>query len=255
MTITFPAWAQRGTDLTDRTVLVVGGAGGVGEGAVRVLLDRGARVIAAGRSTERLADLSKRIASTSLRIERVDALGPDLDARAAALAKEHGHLDGVVVSVASWGAQGRKPALALTDREWDDLLAGNLTAVFRLYRAFFPHIVPDGVLMQLNGMSAEIPFPGAAGVALSAAAAKSLTLTIAAELAGRGPRIYQVILGVIRTRARQLEGTDDPLWIPATDVGTHVAELVAGSSPLAHLALHYLVDVAAGPRPARTRAE
>jgi NAD(P)-dependent dehydrogenase (short-subunit alcohol dehydrogenase family) len=210
-------------------------------------------VIAAGRGRERLEDLAARTADPRLAIETVDALDPDLAERAKEMAYRHGSLDGVVVSVASWGDQGRRPALSLTDQEWDHLLAANLTAVFRLYREFFPHIAPGGALVQLNGMSADIPFPGAAGVAVSAAARKSLTRTIAAEvngdrLNGGGPRGYGVILGMVRTRPRQLAGIDDPGWIPASDVGWHVAELVAGASPLIDEDLHYFVDVATGPR-------
>jgi hypothetical protein len=55
---------------------------------------------------------------------------------------------------------------------------------------------------------------------------------------------------VIRTRPRLLAGFDDPRWIPATDVGVHIAELLAGSSPLTGSVLHYLVDRAAGPQAA-----
>lgn len=76
-----------------------------------------------------------------------------------------------------------------------------------------------------------------------------MTRTIAEEIDGRGPRVYGVILGMIRTRPRQLAGVDDPGWIPAADVGFHVAELVAGSAPLAGGVLHYFVDRASGPRP------
>jgi NAD(P)-dependent dehydrogenase (short-subunit alcohol dehydrogenase family) len=135
----------------------------------------------------------------------------------------------------------------LTDHEWADLIAVNQTAVFRAYRALVPVLKRDGLLLQLNGMSADIPFPGSAGVALTAAATKSMTRTLAVELAQHGPRVYQVILGVIRTHARRLAGIDNPDWIAAEAVGVHVAELVAGTSPLTADVLHYFVDAAAGP--------
>lgn len=246
---TRPEWAQEKTGLAGTTVLVIGGAGGVGEGVVRAVLDAGAHAVALGRSRERLDDLASRLAHPGLTVDTIDALAPNVTARAAELADQHGPFDAVIVSVGSWGDQGRKPALELTDDEWDALLASNLTAVFRLYRAFVPHIAARGILLQLNGMSAEIPFPGAAGRALTAAAQKSLTRTIAAELGGGGPRVYEVVLGMIRTRARLQAGIDQADWIPASDVGWHVAELVAGTSPLAGHDLHYFVDAAAGPQP------
>lgn len=60
-TITAPAWARHGTDLSDKTVLIVGGAGGVGEGVVRVLLACGATVVATARTRAKLDDLAARV--------------------------------------------------------------------------------------------------------------------------------------------------------------------------------------------------
>lgn len=245
-----PRWKGTRSDLVDRVVIVIGGSGGVGEGVVRALLSNGATVIATGRDGNRLAELRSRIddgRSARLFTETLTAGAADLDAQAARLAEKYGRFDGVIVSVASWGSQGRTPALALTDRQWDELIEDNLTAVFRLLRAFVPHTRSSGIVLQLNGMSADLPFPGAAGVALSAAATKSLTRTIAAELHGRGPRVYQLVLGVVRTRARQAAGVDDARWLEGEQIGEHVAELLAGTSPLSATALHYFVDAAEGP--------
>lgn len=249
-----PAWKQTIPDLTGKTVIVIGGSGGVGEGVVRTLVEDGARVVATGRNPERLTALDDRVSESrsegvgSLVTEALDTEADDLDERVAQLAGQYGPFDGVVISVASWGDQGAKPALSLTDGEWSRLLDANLTSVFRLLRAFVPVTNSSGMIAQLNGMSADMPFPGNAGVALSAAATKSLTRTIAAELATRGPRVYQIILGVVRTRSRQAAGIDDRRWLDGEEVGAHVAGLVAGTSPLASDALSYFVDKAAGPQ-------
>lgn len=252
-TIPRPAWAQHDTDLTGRTLLVLGGTGGVGEGVVATALQLGATVVATGRTQEKLDTLAARFDTPALHLDLLDALDPGLGERAAELAAQYGSFDGVVVSIASWGGGGRKSALSLTDEEWDDLIAVNLTAVFRLFRAFHGHVRQGGMLLQLNGMSADIPFPGAAGVALSAAATKSLTRTLAAESADQGPRYYQVILGLIRTRQRDADGTAGAGNVSSTDVGWHVAELVASTSPLASTDLHYLLDPAEGPRSGTAR--
>jgi NAD(P)-dependent dehydrogenase (short-subunit alcohol dehydrogenase family) len=248
-----PAWRGSPTDLTGRTALVVGGAGGVGEGVVRALLGAGAAVVVGGRDLTRLDAFAARLAGGGVDTGRLstavlDGLSAELGPAVRALVAEHGRFDLVVVSVASWGEQGRKPLLALDDREWDALVEGNQTVVFRLYRALVPALAPTGALVQLNGMSADIPFPGAGGVALTAAATKSLTRTLAVEVGARGPRVHELVLGVVRTRARQLAGVDDERWIDATQVGEHVVELTAGSSPLTGTVLQYFVDRVAGPR-------
>jgi NAD(P)-dependent dehydrogenase (short-subunit alcohol dehydrogenase family) len=245
--IVIPAWALPHTDLSGRTVAVIGGSGGVGEGVVRALLDRSATVVATGRDQERLGQLAARVDHPSLHTTVLDGLAPDLADRAAALVAEHGRLTGVVVSVASWGGQGRKPVLALTDPEWTALVEDNLTAVFRIYRELGAAMTDDGVLLQLNGLSADIPFPGNGVVALTAAAGKSMTRTVAVELQHSGRRVYEVLLGVVRTRARQEAGIDDARWLDGTDIGLHVAELVAGTSPLSGTVLQYFTDKTVGP--------
>jgi NAD(P)-dependent dehydrogenase (short-subunit alcohol dehydrogenase family) len=235
-------------DLTGAVVVVVGGSGGVGEGVVRALVAAGATVIATGRDERRLAALRERIAGPGRLVTEVLDTDVELDARVRALAERHGPFDGVVFSVASWGDQGRKPALAITDDEWDHLIDANLTSGFRLLRAFVPVTKRTGMIARLDGMSAELPFPGAAVVALSGAATKSLMRTVAAELGGRGPRIYEVILGVVRTRARQEAGVDDLRWLDGEEIGAHLGTLLDGSSPLSGTTVQYFVDKAAGPQ-------
>ncbi|ASW55631.1 SDR family oxidoreductase [Plantactinospora sp. KBS50] len=245
---TMPNWARSDTDLSGSTVLVIGGAGGVGEGVTCALLDAGATVVATGRTRARLDALADRTASPRLATATLDLLDPALPDAVAALVRRHGPPDAAVLSVADWGGQGRKRLVDLTDQEWAALVAQNQTSIFRAYRALVPAVSPGGMIAQLNGLSADLPFPGAGGVALTAAATRSMTRTIAEEVRGDGPRIYEIVLGVIRPRPRRLAGVDDPGWIPAAHVGTHVAELVAGSSPLTDSTLQYLVDVAEGPR-------
>jgi NAD(P)-dependent dehydrogenase (short-subunit alcohol dehydrogenase family) len=249
---TMQPWRAAPADLTGATTLIVGGAGGVGEGVVRALLWAGAAVVVGGRDQARLDEFIARLHADGVDVGRLstvvlDGLSADLDDTVQSMVTEHGRFDLVVVSVASWGQQGRKPLLALSDREWDALVAGNQTVVFRLYRALVPALAPTGALVQLNGMSADIPFPGAGVVALTAAATKSLTRTLAAEMAGGGTRVYELVLGVVRTRARQLAGVDDERWIDATQIGEHIAALAAGVSPLTGTVLQYFVDKVAGP--------
>jgi NAD(P)-dependent dehydrogenase (short-subunit alcohol dehydrogenase family) len=238
---------KTGSDLSGRTVVVLGGGGGVGEGVVRGLLARGAQVVATGRDEGRLQEYKARVDHPSLHVAVLDALDPELDSVARSLASRFGPIDGVVVSIASWGDQGRRPLLSLDDDQWRRLIEDNLTAVFRAYRAFVPVIAPGGVLLQLNGLSADIPFPGSAAVAVGAAAGKSMTRTLAVELRSTGLRVYEVLLGVVRTRARQLAGVDDRRWIDGEQIGAHIADLVAGTSPLVDEDLHYFVDRTAGP--------
>ncbi|MEU5873556.1 SDR family oxidoreductase [Glycomyces sp. NPDC047369] len=246
-TIERPAWAQPRTDLTGKTALVIGGAGGVGEGITRELLDAGATVIATARTKSKLDDLAARVGHPRLRTHALDLAAPDLDGDLAALAREHGGLDAAVVSVADWGPQGPKQIRDLADGEWSYLVEHNVTAVFRAFRALVPVLEPGGTLIHINGYSAEIPWPNQAVLAVGSAATKSLARTLAVETAPGGPRVHSLILGVVSTRPKRLAGIDHSGWIPAEEVGLHVAELVAGTSSLAGETVQYFAQREVGP--------
>lgn len=246
-TLELPSWAQPGTDLTGRTVLVIGGAGGVGEGVTRAMLRAGATVIATARTESKLEDLAARTADANLNTHTLDLTGHDPAQTVAAIVERHGRLDGIVISTADWSRGGGKRIIDLTDAEWEAVIEQNQTSLFRAYRLLIPALAPSGAIIHINGFSAEIPYPPHGVGALTAAAGKSMTRTVAEELRGEGLRVYELILGVIRTRPRQLAGIDNEGWIPAADVGTHTAELVAGNSPLADSALQYFVSRNAGP--------
>lgn len=244
-----PDWATADTDLTGKTVLVLGGAGGVGEGITRSLLDAGATVIATARAQPKLDDLTERVAHPALRTRALDLLEAGLDDTVAEIVERHGRLDGAVVAVADYGISGRKRIIDMTDAEWDRVVQLNQAAPFRAFRSVVPALVPGGALVHINGFSAEVPYPGIGVGGSSSAATKALTRTLAEELKDDNVRVYEVILGFIRTRPRQLAGVDNPAWIPAAHVGTHVAELLAGNSPLAATVLQYFVTRDQGPSP------
>lgn len=242
-----PVLAGGGSIVTsNRTVLVAGATGGIGEGVARALLRAGRPVVAVGRNAGRLDALRHHLADAST--GRLFTLVGDLGGRdTGGLARsiaEHGPLAGAVVSIGAWGGGG--PLLELDDDAWDRGVADNLTSHFRALRTLVPLVDRRGALAHLSGLSADMPFPGAALVGATNAAKKSLVLSLAAERSGVGPRVYELILGPIRTRPRKAAGHDDPGWFAAEDVGRHALELIDGTGPGAGESLHYLVDRAGG---------
>jgi 3-oxoacyl-[acyl-carrier protein] reductase len=86
-----------------------------------------------------------------------------------------------------------------------------------------PLLRADGVYVHVNGMSAEMAWPGAGPIAAMAAAQKSLTQTLAEESAER-IRVHELILPPVKTRARQ--GRGRPEWPTAEEVGSFIAEIL-----------------------------
>lgn len=233
-------------DLEGRRVLVAGATGGIGEGMTAALRTRGATVLAAGRSAERLDRLVETLGGDGVIPVPVDLTGDPAAVRRELA--EHGvtEVDGTVVTIGDWGPPERVGLLDVDDATWDHMIAANLTAHFRTLRSITPLVARTGALIHLSGFSAEIPYPFAALVGATNAAKKSLLRSLTAELGGRGPRVYELVIGPIRTRPRAAAGVDDPRWYSAEQLGEHAADLVAGTGKHVGDPLQYLVMPGAG---------
>lgn len=120
-------------------VLVLGGTGKVGGGIVAALLEAGSRVLAVGRSAERLKALRRRFADAPGLETLVGSVADDnsAEALAAAIAERERPLSAVVASLGSPLASGR-----LIDRPASSLLR-------RLQRDLLPHLAAARHLLPL----------------------------------------------------------------------------------------------------------
>jgi NADP-dependent 3-hydroxy acid dehydrogenase YdfG len=214
------------------------------------LLRQGATVVATGRSEERLAslaDYATEAGSGTLITHAVNVGDADSESVRDQLSG-YGVLDGAVVTIGDWGSPGRTAVLDTSDAEWQSMIDSNLTSHFHALRTLTPLLSRDGALVHLTGFSAEIPYPFAALVGATNAAKKSLVTSLMAELDGAGPRVYELVIGPIRTRPRAAIGADSPGWFSAEDLGRHAGRLVAGTGPHAADPLQYLITRAHGVR-------
>jgi 3-oxoacyl-[acyl-carrier protein] reductase len=119
-------------DLTGRTALVTGATGGIGSAIAHGLHRQGAVVAISGRRREALDQLAAELK------ERVYVLPANLAAREEAEAlvpqaeERMGKLD---ILVANAGITRDNLFVQLSDEAWDEVIAVDLTAAFRLARA------------------------------------------------------------------------------------------------------------------------
>jgi NAD(P)-dependent dehydrogenase (short-subunit alcohol dehydrogenase family) len=162
-------------DLSGRTVLVLGGSRGIGEGVTRLLARAGARVVFthtghpahAGRLERLLAEVSAE--GGWARAEALDALNCGATAALAdQVAAEHGRLDALVCNV---GRNEARPAEQLSQDGWRAGLDLNLSTTFYGVRAVLPHMLRAGYgRILLIGSSAVVD---GGGGAIDYAAAKA----------------------------------------------------------------------------------
>lgn len=194
--------------LTDRVLLVTGGAGGLGRATAARLVDEGARVVLAGRSQDSLDDAVAELGDAAVAVV-ADNADPDTPARLVAAAREcWGRLDGALISV---GGPPAGAATDMTDEQWRDAFESILLGGVRLARDVAAELDEGGSIALVLSSSVRQPI---GGLSISNGLRPGLAMfakTLADEVGHRGIRVNGLMPGRVATdRVAQLDaGTGD----------------------------------------------
>jgi 3-oxoacyl-[acyl-carrier protein] reductase len=119
-------------DLTGKTALVTGASGGIGGALARALHQQGAIVAVSGTRREALDALAGELKE---RIHVLPCNLADKDEVEALVPKSEEALGKLDILVANAGITRDNLMVQLSDQAWDEVIAVNLTATFRLARA------------------------------------------------------------------------------------------------------------------------
>jgi NAD(P)-dependent dehydrogenase (short-subunit alcohol dehydrogenase family) len=211
----------------DRIALVTGASRGIGRAVALALGRAGAHVIAIARTVGGLEELDDAIRRDggSVTLVPCDLKDyPALDRLGAALNERYRKLD---ILIGNAGILGPVSPLGHVEpKAWDDVVAVNVTANWRLIRSMDPLLrLSDAgrVVMLTSGVTARTPAywgPYAA----SKAAVEALARTYAAETVTTPVRVNLFNPGPTRTRMRaQAMPGEDPMTL---ETPTRVAEAI-----------------------------
>jgi NAD(P)-dependent dehydrogenase (short-subunit alcohol dehydrogenase family) len=188
-------------NLNGRVALVTGGSKGIGLAVVRTLLEEGAFVAAASRSTS--PELTALDGPNLLHVPG-DLMDPAFSAQLVARTVEaFGGLD-ILVNNAGGPPPGvvlpRGPFLDGTDTDWQAVFEFNLFAALRLTRIALPHLVErGGTIVNVSSTLARQPATNNYEYAAAKAALSHAAKALAEEFGPRGVRVNTVSPGVVRT--------------------------------------------------------
>lgn len=186
--------------LTDRVVLVVGGARGLGRTITRGLATDGAHVVITSRDAAEAEAAASEVEALG---GRASAFSLDLRERrdpdrvVGKVVAELGRIDGLVCNSGISGPSA--PAWEVDDDAWDEVLAVNLTGAFSCIRAAAPTMVEAGrgSIVIVGSMTGKRPLQHRAPYAASKLALVGLCRTLALDLGEHGVRVNVVSPGFV----------------------------------------------------------
>ncbi len=205
--------------LAGKIVLVTGASRGIGYQAALEAGRRGAHVIAVARTVGGLEELDDEIqkAGSSATLVPVDLRDGDaIDRLGHAIFERWGHLDGFVANAAMLGEL--RPVAHVEPKEFDKLMALNVTANYRLIRSLdlLLRQAEAGRAVFVSSSSAHSARAFWGPYAASKAAVEALAKSYAAEIGGTTPvRVNVFYPGAVRTamRAQAMPG-ENPDTLP-----------------------------------------
>ncbi len=185
------------TNETSPVMVIVGGAGGIGSAVARRLAARDCRIVLAGRDPARLQSVATETSAQAMACDARDSAA--VDALLQSVAASHGRVDGVVNCA---GSILLKPAHLISDQEFAETLAINLTTAFNLLRAaarLMMRQTGGGSIVLCSSVAARRGLVNHEAIAAAKAGVEGLALAAAATYARQGVRVNCVAPGLTRT--------------------------------------------------------
>ncbi|MFZ0845712.1 MAG: 3-oxoacyl-[acyl-carrier-protein] reductase [Pseudolabrys sp.] len=185
-------------DLTGKTALVTGATGGIGAAVARALHAQGATVAISGTRREVLDTLAGEL---GLRVHVLPCDLADKNAVELLVPSAEEKMEKLDILVANAGVTKDNLFVQLKDEDWDQVIAVNLTATFRLTRAAVKTMMRRrfGRVIGISSIVGVTGNPGQANYTASKAGMIGMMKSVAAEYAKRNVTANCIAPGFIAT--------------------------------------------------------
>ncbi len=186
-------------DLSGKTALVTGASGGIGAAIARALHGQGARVVLSGTRAEQLGKLAAELGDRVFTVPCNLAIPSEVDGLIAKAEAAGGAAIEILVNNA--GITRDNLFMRMKDDDWDQVIAVNLTAPFKLSRTVLRQMLRKrwGRIINITSIVGATGNPGQANYAAAKAGLVGLTKSLAAEVAARNITVNCIAPGFIST--------------------------------------------------------
>jgi 3-oxoacyl-[acyl-carrier protein] reductase len=186
-------------NLSGKTALVTGASGGIGNAIAKGLHAQGATVVLSGTREDALTALKNELGARAFAVTcnlsdsaSVEALAKNAEAAAGAP---------IDILVNNAGVTKDNLFIRMKDEEWDQVIAVDLTAAFRLSRSVLRNMMKKrwGRIVSITSVVGAIGNPGQANYAAAKAGLVGMTKSLAAEVGSRNITVNCVAPGFVTT--------------------------------------------------------
>ncbi|RKO67017.1 SDR family NAD(P)-dependent oxidoreductase [Desulfofundulus salinus] len=188
-------------DLSGKVALFIGGGGGLGKVVSLGLARAGANVIPVSRNKERNADLVEEIMALGRKsfLTSVDITNKmDIKRLVNEVIENFGKID-ILINAA--GKNYKKPALELTEEEWDDVLEVNAKGVFLASQIVGEKMIAQGggKIINFASLGSHLGITRSVAYCSSKGAVMQMTKVLATEWAPYGINVNCISPGYFKT--------------------------------------------------------
>jgi NAD(P)-dependent dehydrogenase (short-subunit alcohol dehydrogenase family) len=182
--------------LEGKKALITGGNSGIGLATARLFIAEGAQVAITGRNQETLDAAAKELGPKAIAFRADVADAADRERVFKGIGDKFGTLD---IVFANAGIAGPTPVGGADEKLFEQILRVNVTGVFFTIQSALPFL-HEGASIILNGsVVATLGPPVSNAYVASKGAVRSMSRSLASELAPKGIRINVVVPGVVVT--------------------------------------------------------
>jgi gluconate 5-dehydrogenase len=197
--------------------LVTGAYRGLGFSIARGLAQAGATVILNGRKPDELAKAAKALTDAQLKADVAVFDITDRDAIRAGVDAANATHGGIDILVNNAGIQRRAPLVDFSQKEWDEVIATNLTAPFVVSQAVLPGMIAKkrGKIIHIASLMSELARPTVVPYTAAKGGVRQLTRGMAVELAPMGIQVNAIAPGYFATEMNRalIDNAEFNAWV------------------------------------------
>ena len=188
-------------DLSGRVAIVTGTSRGLGQYMARALARAGADLVITSRQLNRVADFADELVamgSKVLPLELDVCSNESIQRMASDINTQWGRAD---ILVNNAGCNVRKPALEVTEEDWDTIVGTNLRGTFFVSQAIAPLMIAAGYgrIINIGSVTCVAGYAGFGPYCASRGGVKQMTMSLACDWGSNGVTVNCLAPGWFRT--------------------------------------------------------